>query len=290
MTYYAASHPDRLESATIWTLEGGTAVRVDAPDAALRPRVFSGSPPNLSVKGFEDWNFSRLKLTPGTYYPRIARTTNAHLKDSPGFNPGTAEMISTIQMSNGQLVALKEQLERIFRVVHPDGRMMNAFGHDIRNVLILAATEVETHWKGVLVANGANAQNTHDYVKLAEAMQLGAYAVTFPHYPWIDPVRPFGGWKPSKSPTKDLPWYDAYNKVKHDRELNFPLATLGNAIGAVAASFVMMCAQFGMPGYWARGRAEVQSFFHLSGRPSWDLSDVYCKPHGASFAPVNYPF
>ena len=43
-------------------------------------------------------------------------------------------------------------------------------------------------------------------------------------------------------PTKSLPWYDAYNKTKHDRSLHFAEATLWNCPQAVAANLVLFTA------------------------------------------------
>src|SRR3984957_18024538 len=96
--------------------------------------------------------------------------------------------------------------------------------------------EVESHWRGVLVANGVKGHGvnedrftTNQYVNLNAAMRLDEYAVEFPSYPWLPSVRPFAGWGSSGKPTQDLAWYDAYNAVKHNRESEFARATLGHA-------------------------------------------------------------
>jgi hypothetical protein len=212
------------------------------------------------------------------------------MHETPGFNPDTESLRAAIELSNGQLIALTNQLERICRVVHPDDAgTLDVYGHEIRNLLILAATEVETHWKGILTANGARANNTLDYVKLSAPLQLPAYEVALPYYPWLAPVRPFANWQPSSTPSRDLPWYDSYNAVKHDRELNFPRATLRNAFHAICGNYVMLCAQFGMPNYWRR-RRELHSFFQIRLAPQWDPSDTYTREQGQSWTPVNYPF
>ncbi|MGH1556984.1 hypothetical protein ACRAWD_02635 [Caulobacter segnis] len=113
--------------------------------------------------------------------------------------------------------------------MQPTTANLGAYGHEIRNLLILAAMEVETHWRGVLVANGFTRDRpwTSDYVKLLVPMRLDQYAVGFRHYPWMDPVRPFGGWS-ADQPTQSLFWYDAYNGVKHNREHEFHRADLAS--------------------------------------------------------------
>lgn len=285
--YFLGLHPsEEVHRATIWKFSEGVSRRVDAEE---QHRILSGEPPDVEVEGLPGWTFSRLSLDPGRYFPRIARPSNHSLNKSPGFNPNTIRERPSIETSNGQLIALKEQIERIFRVVQPHPDTMGVFGHDIRNLLILASTEVEAHWKSVLLANGSEGRTTNDYVKLAAPMKLNEYAVSLPFYPWLEPVRPFLNWNINGSPTRDLSWYDAYNHVKHDREVNFTKATITNALNALCGCFVMMCAQFGELNYWAR--PELRSFFHLSQSPIWNPSDVYCWPvRGEEFTPLNYPF
>jgi hypothetical protein len=286
MPYYLAFHPTtNTHIADVWDIDGKIAKCVSSKQQdhhVQRPW------PDLVVDHLPGFSYVQLKLMPGEYHPRIARPSNGNLNKR--FNPETPSLRDLIEVSNGQLVALKEQLERICRVVHPTSGTLDAFGHEIRNLLILAATEVETHWKGVLIANDAKAENTRDYVKLSAALKLPAYKITFPHYPWMDkdPIQPFANWKPSDSPTKDLGWYDSYNAVKHDREKNFSRATLRNAFHAVCANFVMLCAQFGMPTYWCRG--ELCSFFHLSEQPQFDPSEAYCNLPDQPWKAVSYTF
>jgi hypothetical protein len=185
-------------------------------------------------------------------------------------------------MGRGQLAALVDQLERIFRVVHPTPANFQVFGHEIRNLLILASTEVEAHSKGILKANGAESTSTNDYVKLLSAMKLDEYAIFLSLSPWLEPIKPFGGWDCS-SPTKSLPWYDAYNAVKHDRESSFERATLINAIQAVCAIAVLLVAQFGKRGLWG--------YLELREVPKWSGSEIYPLPGpNGSFTPKPYSF
>jgi hypothetical protein len=276
------------QSIGVWLVEDSGARRIDATNVYFPPRPGEEM---LSVlkSCFPATKFLPLKLRPGQYHPRMARPNNSHPHQSPGTNPANHEQRNLIETYRGQLTALRSQLETIFRVVHPAEPNFNAYGHDIRNLLILAATEVEAHCKGILTANGIRARDTHDYAKLSGAMRLGEYAIRLPFYPWLKPLKPFVDWKPSKTPTKDLPWYDAYNDVKHDRETLFERATLLYAVQAVAACAVMTFAQFGKHGF--HYREEISSFFDLVEAPAWEPSEVYCAPYGESgYVAVPYQF
>src|SRR5271157_2491018 len=154
----------------------------------------------LRKRGFPPEQFHKLLLGPGAYFPRMARPT-----------------------STGQLHALIQELQQICRVVHPIEHNFHAYGHEIRNIIAIACTEVEAQWKNILVANDQKAGNRGDYVKLSLPMKLQEYSVELPWYPWLKPIAPFKNWVlPTKRGEKQLlPWYDAYNAVKHDREKKF---------------------------------------------------------------------
>jgi hypothetical protein len=284
MRYYLALHPTDRERASIVTLDDEAVRFLGHPQVN---KVISGTPPNVVVEHLPDWTFVPTLLAPGEYYPRMVRASNDHLNDRPGINPGNPQTQALIETSKGQLIALREQLERIFRTVHPTPENLDVYGHDIRNVLILAATEVEAHWRGVLKANRASGQSTNDYVKLLPAMKLNEYGVRLPFYPWLSTFSPFQDWSKEK-PTQSLAWYDAYNAIKHDRETLFGRGTLLHAIEAVCACYVMTMAQFGQVG--VRPRQEINHFFNLETTPKWDVTEVYATLPGITPKPVPYPF
>jgi hypothetical protein len=201
--------------------------------------------------------FIETPLEDGVYYRRIARPYFDDPPDSIGWNPEDEEQSThhrktlIVAENAGQLHHLKEHLEQIAKVVYPRGQNLAAFGHEIRNVLIIACTEVEAQWHGVMKAtfcfpkrNGEDRGATHHYAKLLEPLKLNEYCVRFPYFPEIEPIFPFKKWEAS-DPTQTLDWYAAYNNVKHDREKNFGEAKLIYALTAAAAYFIMLCAQHG---------------------------------------------
>lgn len=290
MNYFIQVSPDG-KSGFVWQIEGCKAHRYDTGNGLPIREVSPGKNIVEALrKEFSYTKFYELNLRPVEYFPRMARPGSSHPSDGPGYNPASdRDLVAT---SRGQLNALREQLERICRVVHPTNETFGTFGHEIRNLLILACTEVEAHWKGVLKANRHQADSTNNYVKLSEAMKLREYAISFPYYPWLRPIKPFDGWGLGTSPTKDLEWYDAYNAVKHDRETEFGKAKLQHAFSAVAGCVVMICAQFG----WAfalRDVESISSFFELDQFPQWQPSNVYTPARSgmaSSWVPKHYRF
>jgi hypothetical protein len=178
----------------------------------------------------------------------------------------------------------------IFRVVHPATNNLGAYGGEIRDIIILACTEIEAQWKAVLEANAVTPAGqyfkTTDYVRLLQVMKLDEFEVSLIRYPEITAINQFAGWDAGKA-TKSLPWYDAYNQVKHDREANFGRASLKNAIDAVAACVVMLAAQYG---FEALQRHHLKPIFEFRKRPMWEPKDWYYQPiPGQDWVPVPCP-
>ena len=128
-------------------------------------------------------------------------------------------------------------MQDIFETVEPSPSNLQTYGHKIRELLLLAAMEVEASWAAVLKANGyaGGRFTTNDYVKLLAPMRLDSFSLTLRSYPDFPGFTPFKDWDTAQ-PTKSLEWYDAYNKAKHDREQNLGVATLERAVHAVGAA------------------------------------------------------
>ncbi|MEQ1754689.1 MAG: hypothetical protein ABL973_11210 [Micropepsaceae bacterium] len=302
MEYYLRMDPNG-NAMGVWRIDDTTAERIGVSKQA--PGSYFTAKAGESIwdsirRHAESWfspdgaiAFHKLDLLPGQYYPRIARPGDQHPHEAPGTNPGIHMERNLVAMAVGQLTALTRQLDRICRTIHPSIETFDTYGHDIRNLLILACTEIEMYWRGVLVANGVikTRFSTNEYVGLLHAMKLNEYAVSFPQYPWLEPIAPFKEWGSTIRPTQDLRWYDSYNAIKHDRENQFSKATLLHAFEALGACYIMMAASFGVTEL--RPRSELQAYYCLTKVPLWSPSAVYTHPYDtdpAKWTPVKYPF
>jgi hypothetical protein len=241
----------------------------DTVNAAWQRLGFSDSIDRASAR--------KLKLEIGRYFPRIWRgvydISNYYCFNSVNARKtfGNAYMGANVAVSS-----IFEALELLFRYVEPASENRSAFGHKIREVLILTCTEVETAWRSVLEANTTEKKNsytTRDYSALLEPMRLNEWSVGLRDYPDLGLFSPFYSWDQT-CPTKSLPWYDAYNAVKHHREERFNLGTLSNLIDAAASLHIMQSAQFG-PEMYHRFFGNERSPFFTVKHPAYDLSEVY---------------
>ena len=178
-------------------------------------------------------------LPAGSFHPRIWR---------PGCCP-PFYLVGQPALSQAIVSAsvLIRQMQEIFLTVEPVLANDGTYGHQIRNLLLLASMEVESHLRGILRANDYQQGDelrwkTADYVKLLKPMLLDCYDVRLSSYPNWPLLCPFEGWDVDR-PTKSLDWYNAYNAVKHDRESKLSEATFSRAINAVAAVIVLIHAQ-----------------------------------------------
>lgn len=242
------------------------------------------------------WTIQPMNIPPGRYFRRMARPHHQHPGDFPTpFHPG--EFAHERASASIQIAVLADRLRTCFQVVSPSERNFEAFGGEFRNILLLAATEVEAQWKAILRANGYAAQdpnprwNTKDYYRLEAALRLTDYAIEFPEYPWIEPVAPFRGWN-AENTTGSIPWYDAYNMVKHDREKYGDRATLIRSLQAVAAVVVIGVAQFGIT--FVRQAARWRDLFQVHEYPRWSIGDthgqIYVEGDELAGEPIDYPF
>jgi len=231
----------------------------------------------------------------GNYHPRFYKG---------GFLPAWDKLLplseaetKAAMMAEEKVDILDGDLIEIARTVAPSPKTKDVFGAKISNVLTTACIEVEAQCKGILRANDyalPTRPNTADYVKLCAPMQLDQYSVRLQRYADYGEIRPFKGWIP-KDPnipgsggTDSLPWYNAYNQVKHDQLQNFELGTLEHALSAVAAVHVLLFAQYGATFSRQLTRG---SFFVLNTHPFWHHKDrTYAPLRGGSWTPAPYTF
>ncbi len=142
---------------------------------------------------------------------------------------------------------LVERLDELLLYIEPSANGLASYSHKTRELLILACTEVENQLNQYLRLAGYGKEEdltSNDYVKLEPRLYLREFVIALRPYEGIEPLAPFKGWEAAR-PTKSIPWYDAYNKTKHDRTAHFAAATLANCLAAVAANVALFCARCG---------------------------------------------
>lgn len=286
---------------------------VDIPDAAMLARFDAGDPQYgpFAMRQYEPSGFGALPRTidhvdgndeaflarrfrgftsreptllPGHYYPRIWRNGWTAAQDCPrNFDAYPRDLAVARRAAAASVHRLLQQLSAVFETIEPTLANADVFGPALRHLLILACTEVEAAWRGILVANrharalvpDARLNTTH-YVELLAPMRLNEYELRLALYQdeWTDVVAPFARWA-AANPTASLSWYDAYNAAKHDREQSRGRANLRSVIDAVAAAIILLVAQFGDDAPEVRAVLDHMSGFELVREPSWASDELY---------------
>lgn len=222
----------------------------------------------------------------------MARPNHQHPGDFPTPFPNSTPAHAIAEAST-QISILADRLRACFQVVTPTEANFGAFGAELRNILLLAATEFEAQCRAILKANSYQASaasqrwNTRDYFKLEAALRLEDYAISFPEYPWISPVAPFRRWR-SENATTSLGWYDAYNAAKHDRENSALRATLERSLEAVIAVVIIGLAQFGIT--FLRRAERWRDLFEVYEYPRWSIGDTHGQLHHPVQPGVGIPY
>lgn len=240
----------------------------------------------LTANGAQLADLVEATYRPGEYHPRMWR---------PHAGPRQRDLYEPeFRSAQGAALNLALEMQNVFRYVEPSGNRA-AYGHEIRQLLILACTEVEAQCKAVLRANHYTRLKKNktpvaekdwkitDYFKVARPLRLAGFKLRTRGHPRFPVLDPFDAW--GAGTFAGLSWYSAYNQVKHDREQQFHLATLDNMVAAMAAVYVLITAQFGHFGnHYSFGYSEIDAFDLAQARPEFDLAEQYVPPELAGLA------
>jgi hypothetical protein len=247
--------------------------------------------PSLSINRSESITVQMFLLDRGCYYPRIYRPIEIVAPHDNNFHYDKDALWS----SSMQLQILLNRLGQVFGSVYPDPANMSTYGHEIRDIILLSCMEFESHCKNILRANSynfrrgsanADLSDTRDYFKLLGPLRLMDYEMSLMAFPSLLPMSPFATWNGS-APTRSLPWYDCYNSIKHDREVNFSSAKLHYAIESVLACCIMIAAQYDIYPVIER-TSNIVGPLKFNKRPKWNILDCYiAPPQGVAWSAQN---
>lgn len=228
-------------------------------------------------------------LENGQYFPRIWR----------GYDGGrpfvdTVDLLDPFSIYGGEYTgaivaaeSLLREVKALFRSVEPDVVNDRAYGHRMRELLILLCTEVEANLVGVLKRNfplmvqkEKGYLTTKHYQVLKNVMFLDKYVVRLADYK-DRKFSPFENWVGPEKSTDSIPWYAAYNLVKHDRERNFHYACMANVLNAAAALHILQLAQWG-GGLFSLMRGARESIFVTEEHPIIPLGEIYMPKTGST--------
>lgn len=206
----------------------------------------------------------------GIFSPRINRGEPNLLSH----NYANSQMLDEIRAFSNICDSLKE----LFSYIDPDELNLSCFGNKIRELLIIACTEVEYLLQNFLVDNKYSITtrfSTNDYIKSLNILKLNKYSTKLVFYPQLQEWSPFSSWSVTQ-PTVSISWYDAYNAVKHNRGVNRQKASLKAVINAVAAIHILLEAQYGREIFNNPIQSDFSSIFNTVHYPIFSVDELQC--------------
>ena len=302
-------HFDNDETYVLETDENGYWITFGAPinnlcsldDESIFERLKQSTPFLSQNNTGTNFRLIHLNLNYGQSFSSIYRPlfTDKYLKDfSIPFQEGKPArdfyedlpITAPIEYSNllRQIEIILDDLDSIFKVVSPHKNQDSVYGHAIRNVIILACTELDSRMQHILTNNTVRPIGKYfqmkDYYKLKNALRLDEYSLSFYRYGDLEVYSPFSEWEKNN----ELSWYKAYNSVKHNREDKYPDANLKNAINAIMALCIITIAQYGYRNdLW---NERIGKIIKVEKEPIWDLGDFYlARPDKRDIIHYSFP-
>ena len=147
-------------------------------------------------------------------------------------------------------LALESDVERLSRFVEFTSSNFGTYSVEIAHLFLATASEVDVVAKQLCSQiDGASKVNKIEQYRdvLRRCLpKLESSIVVIPRYGLE--IKPWSKWQDNKTPG----WWQSHNKVKHQRCKHFELASLENALNAVAGLFLLVL-------YYYRDCEEVRS-------------------------------
>jgi hypothetical protein len=211
---------------------------------------------------------------------------------------------------------IQSDLTRLFEYIEPSDQNLDTYSYRIHELFMRTCIEVEANFKAILKENIFNPKdkngdprpekrwNIHDYMKVNKTHRLSSYKIHVPIWDGTQSIyEPYKEWIGSN----ELLWYQAYNKSKHDRQVEFKHANLKNLMNSVAGLLALLSSQFRTETFSSGSRSLAVStdnyystepalggFFHIDFPNDWLDEEKYdfdwsvLKKQGDRFNKIDY--
>ncbi len=133
-------------------------------------------------------------------------------------------------------LALEEHVQKIEKYVDFTEDNYNTYSVEFISCLIEIGSEVDVVMKNICGFSGTERKNMSDYATyiLGEYQDIKTQEIRVRGMV----IKPFEKWT-TDMPADSLEWWNAYNGVKHGRNINYQLANLKNVIYSLAGLFLL---------------------------------------------------
>ncbi len=176
-------------------------------------------------------------------------------------------------------LALESDCQNLSRYIEFTNDNLKTYSIELAHLLFAAASEVDVIAK--LLCKQINPLSMADDILAYQKEIIPAFpkikemAVTIPRYALK--FQPWKNWGPKQSPR----WWQAYNKVKHERNTHFKDANLQHALNAIGGLFILLLylykdlsrgGKLSPPStFITLDKQHITDYFYIADIPEYDL-------------------
>lgn len=135
-------------------------------------------------------------------------------------------------------LALDDDAAKFSRYVEFSGSNFKTYSIELARILMAASSEVDVVAKLLCkkIDSNKKADNITNYRKtiMGAFPRVATFKMLIPRFGLS--FTPWKNWKSGKSPD----WWQDYNSVKHNRNINYEKANLSNVLNSIAALFILL--------------------------------------------------
>ncbi len=134
-------------------------------------------------------------------------------------------------------LSFEEDIDRLFRYIEPCEHNFSVYSVELTRLYLSICSEIDVLLKSYcnLLDANSNPSNINGYAKVIISSKKEICSTTVNLQRFGVSMTPFSKWEPLTAPD----WWRKHNGVKHNRDINFKDANLGNVLYAFAALYLL---------------------------------------------------
>ncbi|MCH1918026.1 hypothetical protein L9G15_01110 [Shewanella sp. A3A] len=134
-------------------------------------------------------------------------------------------------------LSLEEDIDRLFRYIEPSEHNFSAYSVELTRLYLAICSEIDVLLKAYckLLHAGSIASKINKYAEVVVSSKKSLCSETVNLQKFGLSMTPFSEWEQLSTPV----WWKKHNGVKHNRDVNFRDANLGNVLNSFAALYLL---------------------------------------------------
>ncbi|MFC3150609.1 hypothetical protein ACFOEK_06205 [Litoribrevibacter euphylliae] len=134
-------------------------------------------------------------------------------------------------------LSFEEDIDRLFRYIEPSEHNFSVYSVELTRLYLAICSEIDVLLKAycTLLDADSNPSKINEYAEVIILSKRTLFSETVNLQRFGISMTPFAKWEQRSTPI----WWKKHNGVKHNRDINFKDANLGNVLNSFAALYVL---------------------------------------------------